>query len=63
MSVLLDTNILTRLSQQSHPHHAAAESAISALKTRGESLFIVPQNLYEFWASSLDLSAPLTAWD
>lgn len=52
MSVLLDTNILTRLSQQSHPHHAAAASAILALKTENEILYIVPQTLYEFWAVS-----------
>jgi predicted nucleic acid-binding protein len=50
MSVLLDTNILTRLSQQSHPHHMPAESAILTLKSRAETLCIVPQNLYEFWA-------------
>jgi predicted nucleic acid-binding protein len=50
MSILLDTNVLVRLSQQTHPHHQAARSATSTLGNRGEVVNIVPQNLYEFWA-------------
>jgi predicted nucleic acid-binding protein len=49
MSVLLDTNILTRLAQHSHPMHAAARDGVAALQAGGRTLFIVPQNLYEFW--------------
>lgn len=49
MRILLDTNILTRSAQPSHPQHAAAVSAVSSLRTRGDGLFLVPQNLYEFW--------------
>jgi predicted nucleic acid-binding protein len=49
MSVLLDTNILTRLAQQAHPHHSASQAAITTLANQGELLHIVPQNLYEFW--------------
>jgi predicted nucleic acid-binding protein len=50
MSVLLDTNILTRLCQQSHPHHSVAEAALRIFQSQDESLHVVPQNLYEFWA-------------
>jgi predicted nucleic acid-binding protein len=50
MSMLLDTNVLTRLAQLSHPHHADAMAAVTILRHGGESLHIVPQNLYEFWA-------------
>lgn len=50
MSTLLDTNILTRTAQQDHPHYAAASEAVNVLLERGEQLYIVPQNLYEFWA-------------
>ena len=49
MSVLLDSNILTRLAQHTHPMHATARDAVAALRQGGDTLFIVPQNLYEFW--------------
>lgn len=49
MSVLLDTNILTRSVQPAHPMQKTALDAVSILKTRGEDLCIVPQNLVEFW--------------
>jgi predicted nucleic acid-binding protein len=49
MSILLDSNILLRLSQTTHAMHAAARDAVDTLRKRGESLHIVPQNLYEFW--------------
>src|SRR5437016_178726 len=49
MSILLDTNILTRLAQHTHPMHAAARDAVAALQAGGETLHLVPQNLYEFW--------------
>jgi|SRR6185295_8348637 len=50
MSVLLDTNILTRSAQPGHPMHKAALDAVDILRTRGEQLYVVPQNLVEFWA-------------
>ncbi len=50
MSVLLDTNVLTRLAQTSQPDHQRTEMAIAGLKRQGETLCIVPQNLYELWA-------------
>jgi predicted nucleic acid-binding protein len=49
MKVLLDSNILAWLAQHAHPMHAAARGAVSALQHSGETLHIVPQNLYEFW--------------
>jgi predicted nucleic acid-binding protein len=50
VSTLLDTNILTRSSQENHPQFAAASQAVDLLIERGERLCIVPQNLYEFWS-------------
>lgn len=50
MNVLVDTNILTRLAQASHPLHATAAAAVHHLGSIGRTLCIVPQNLYEFWA-------------
>jgi len=49
VSILLDTNILTRLVQPDHPHHISARDAVRILLERNEDLAIVPQNLYEFW--------------
>ena len=49
MRVLLDTNILTRCAQRKHRQHGAAVGAVRELRRRGDLLFIVPQNLYEFW--------------
>lgn len=48
--ILLDTNLLTRITNRSHPQYAAALRATTLQRPRGEELVIVPQNLYEFWA-------------
>lgn len=58
MSVLLDTNILTRSGQPGHPMHASALNAVSSLRIRGEDLCIVPQKLVEFWTVA---TRPLSA--
>ena len=50
MIVQLDTNILARLAQPSHPSHAIALAAMRQLEAAGHVLCIVPQNLFEFWA-------------
>jgi predicted nucleic acid-binding protein len=50
MSIQLDTNILTRLSQPTDPAHATARSAVATLQSAGRNLGLVPQNLYEFWS-------------
>jgi predicted nucleic acid-binding protein len=48
--ILLDTNLLTRMTQAHDPHSGMARGAIQTLLGRGERLILVPQNLYEFWA-------------
>jgi hypothetical protein len=48
--ILLDTNILGRLSQPDHPLHESARHSIERLKRENHELRIVPQVLYEYWA-------------
>ncbi|MEH2389143.1 MAG: PIN domain-containing protein [Nostoc sp.] len=50
MSYLVDTNILLRLVQKNNPMHFDTQRAILMLKRQGELLYIIPQNLIEFWA-------------
>ena len=47
---LLDTNILLRSSDDSSEHFELALGAVQTLLARGETLLLVPQNIYEFWA-------------
>jgi predicted nucleic acid-binding protein len=48
MAYLLDTNILLRIAQPTHPMHGEAARAVRALFRRKEALHIVPQTIYEF---------------
>lgn len=48
--VLLDTNILLRLSDDASPDQPVATQAISSLRLRGDRSCITAQNLIEFWA-------------
>ena len=48
--ILLDTNVLTRMSRARDPQAGVARAAVQTLFGRGERLIVVPQNLYEFWA-------------
>lgn len=48
MTVLLDTNILTRAAQPGHTSQPQALRAADVLKAQGVDLCIVPQVLYEF---------------
>lgn len=50
MNTLLDTNLLARTVQSSHPMHRLAKDAVAELRLQGDVLCLVPQNLYEFWA-------------
>jgi predicted nucleic acid-binding protein len=50
MRVLLDTNILLRLSERTHPHHPAAREAIRVLATAGTTFCIGSQTISEFLA-------------
>jgi predicted nucleic acid-binding protein len=49
MATLVDTNILLRSVQPSHPMHAAAVRALEALLAKEEPLFLSIQNVAEFW--------------
>lgn len=49
MKVLLDTNILGRCSQPTHPHHQAVLRALARLRRGQHELYLVPQVLHEFW--------------
>jgi predicted nucleic acid-binding protein len=48
--ILLDTNLLTRMTRAHDPQAGVARAAVQVLLGRGERLIVVPQNLYEFWA-------------
>ncbi|MEI2582738.1 type II toxin-antitoxin system VapC family toxin [Scytonema sp. PRP1] len=49
MTFLVDTNVLLRSVEPSHPMYPDASHAIATLLALGERLCIVPQNLIEFW--------------
>jgi predicted nucleic acid-binding protein len=49
MSTLVDTNIVTRSAQPCHAMYQAAVDAVDLLTRQGETLCLVPQNIYEFW--------------
>lgn len=57
MAVLVDTNILLRISQPDTANATIAERALDALRIRNEELRITSQNLVEFWAVA---TRPLT---
>jgi len=48
--ILLDTNLLGRMTDSADPACASARRAVHVLLRKGERLIVVPQNLYEFWA-------------
>lgn len=50
MSYLLDTNVLLRSVQPTHPAHNIAVNAIQMLLGQSATLYITSQNLIEFWA-------------
>jgi predicted nucleic acid-binding protein len=49
MRVLIDTNVLLRLSDPDHPFHSEVKIAIRLLDQSGHSPVLVPQVLYEYW--------------
>src|SRR5260370_10340479 len=49
MTVFLDTNVLLRLASPTDPAHATAAAAVATLRGAGDTLWTVPQNLFEFW--------------
>jgi predicted nucleic acid-binding protein len=50
--ILLDTNILLRYASTTDPAFATVDTAINTLHASGEVLCVVPQNVYEFWATA-----------
>lgn len=56
--ILLDTNLLTRMTRAHDPQSGVARAAIQALLQRRERLILVPQNLYEFWAVATRPAGP-----
>jgi hypothetical protein len=50
MRILLDTNVLGRLTQPTHRMHVSAVSAVESLLQKDHELRLVPQVIYEFWA-------------
>ena len=46
---MIDTSTLLRTLQVRHPDHETATHALELLAERGQSLHIVPQNLFELW--------------
>ena len=50
MNWAVDTNVLLRATDVGNPSQVAVQSAIETLRLSGESPFIFPQNLMEFWA-------------
>src|SRR5687767_13820991 len=52
MPYLLDANLLLRLAEPAHPMHPEALQALEVLLDREEEIFLVPQNLMEFWVVS-----------
>ena len=49
MRVLIDTNILLRSAQPTHPLCTEATYAVSKLLRQGDALFFCSQNIAEFW--------------
>ena len=49
MSYLVDTNVLLRSVQESHPMHSDAANSIDLLLRQRDQVCIIPQNLVEFW--------------
>jgi predicted nucleic acid-binding protein len=49
MNYLVDTNILTRISDPAHAMHQEALDAVTLLIQQGHRVHVVPQNFYEFW--------------
>lgn len=50
--LLVDTNILLRIVETTSPLHEAAVEATDFLWQQGDTLCLVPQNIYEFWATA-----------
>ena len=52
MDYLVDSNVLTYLANPVSPFYVVSMSATTKLADQSNRLFIVPQNLIEFWVSA-----------
>jgi predicted nucleic acid-binding protein len=50
MNYLVDSNVLLRLVYRQDPMHINVENAYIYLRQQNQSLYIIPQNMIEFWA-------------
>lgn len=50
MSCLVDTNILTGITDRHGARHSVCKRALETFRRRGEALYIGAQNASEFWA-------------
>jgi predicted nucleic acid-binding protein len=50
VSILVDTTVLLRLAQRNHGQYRAALDGIARARLYGEPLYVMPQNVAEFWA-------------
>jgi predicted nucleic acid-binding protein len=48
-AILIDTNVLLRRTQPSHPHHNLAVESVARLIERGDNVCYTPQIIAEFW--------------
>jgi predicted nucleic acid-binding protein len=46
---LVDTNVLLRFADRTHPLHPTVRAAVRKLRTGGHKLRTAPQNFVEFW--------------
>ena len=49
MSYAVDTNIWARSLHRNHPMQQPAKDAIKFILSSGETIYLLPQNLYELW--------------
>lgn len=52
MTILIDANVLLRVSQPEHSQFAVSRDALRVLRSQANRLVIVPQVIYEFWVVS-----------
>ena len=49
MPIAADANILLRFFQRTHPLHQTTRQAVRRLRSAGEVVCVLPQNIVEFW--------------
>jgi predicted nucleic acid-binding protein len=50
VDILVDTNVLLRRAEKSHPSNVNATNAVITLVAKGQNLCVLPQNIIEFWS-------------